>query len=147
MLVKPQTYMNESGRALALLAGYYKLDAADALVVQDEMDLPPGSLALAYGGRAAGHNGLADIQQHFKNQDIQRLRLGIGKPERSSERKDWVLAKPSAADAQALETAVDFAAQAAADWVKDGIEASMNKWNRLKKQPEKQQNPNSQQQS
>ena len=132
ILAKPQTFMNESGRAVALLSGYYKIQPQDILIVQDEMDLQPGTLALASGGRAAGHNGLSDIQNCFKGVDIQRLRLGIGKPTRTSERKDWVLGKPSADDSALLQPAIENAAQAAMDWVKDGIGPAMNKWNHLK---------------
>ncbi len=133
VLAKPQTFMNQSGRAVALLAGFYKIQPQDILIVQDEMDFAPGALGLTLGGSAAGHNGYADILLHFKNIAVNRLRVGIGKPQRASERKDWVLNRPSKEDETAIAHAVSLASQAATDWAKEGMETAMNKWNQYKK--------------
>jgi PTH1 family peptidyl-tRNA hydrolase len=109
-LLLPETYMNESGRAVAALAGFYKIEPAEILVVHDELDLPPGSARLKRGGGTGGHNGLNDIAAHIGTKDFWRLRLGIGHPRENaaSEREvvDYVLHKPSAADRAAIEDAI-----------------------------------------
>lgn len=83
MLVKPQTFMNLSGRAVAALAQFYRIDAKQILVVHDELDLPPGGFKLKLGGGSGGHNGLKDIDAQLGTRDYWRLRLGIGHP------RDW----------------------------------------------------------
>ena len=79
-LLEPQTYMNRSGQAVGTLAKFYKITAADILVVHDELDLAPGTARLKRGGGAGGHNGLKDISVHLGTQDYWRLRIGIGHP-------------------------------------------------------------------
>jgi PTH1 family peptidyl-tRNA hydrolase len=78
-LLKPATYMNESGRAVQALAAYFKLAPDALLVVHDDLDLPPGTARLKFGGGHGGHNGLRDITRHL-GPDFARLRLGIGHP-------------------------------------------------------------------
>lgn len=78
-LVKPQDYMNNSGRVTAAVASFYKLDAKSLLVAHDELDLPPGELRLKLGGGAGGHNGLKDLIAHL-GADYWRLRIGVGHP-------------------------------------------------------------------
>ena len=93
-LLKPETYMNESGRAVGGAARFYKLEPSEVLVVHDEGDFDLGRLELKAGGGLAGHNGLRSIAQHLKTQDFLRLRIGVGRPERGDPRPlaDWVLA-------------------------------------------------------
>src|SRR6476659_2295621 len=93
-LLKPETYMNESGRSVGAAASFCKVDPDAVLVVHDESDLELGRLQLRLGGGLAGHNGLRSIAQHLKTQDFLRLRVGIGRPERGDPRPraDWVLA-------------------------------------------------------
>jgi peptidyl-tRNA hydrolase, PTH1 family len=109
-LLLPDTYMNESGRAVAALAGFYKIEPGELLVVHDELDLPPGSARLKRGGGTGGHNGLNDIAAHLGTKDFWRLRLGIGHPRdnAATEREvaDYVLHKPDAADHAAIEDAI-----------------------------------------
>ena len=81
-LLKPETYMNESGRSVAAAARFYKLEPDAILVVHDEGDLDLGRLQARKGGGLAGHNGLRSIAQHLRTQDFLRLRVGIGRPER-----------------------------------------------------------------
>jgi PTH1 family peptidyl-tRNA hydrolase len=92
-LLKPETYMNESGRAVAGAARFYKLEPDAVLVVHDEGDLDLGRLQARLGGGLAGHNGLRSLAQHLKTQDFLRLRIGVGRPERGDPRPlaDWVL--------------------------------------------------------
>lgn len=79
LLLLPGTYMNESGRAVAEAAHFYKLDLSDIVVFHDELDLPPGKLRVKVGGGSAGHNGLRSISAHMGN-DYRRVRIGIGHP-------------------------------------------------------------------
>lgn len=76
----PQTFMNDSGRAVAACMAYYQIDMADVLIVHDDIELPLGEVALVAGGSARGHNGVRSIHQTLKSQDIARLRLGVGRP-------------------------------------------------------------------
>lgn len=78
ILAKPQTYMNDSGLAVSLLASFYKVKAEDIWVVYDELDLPVGSMKIRKGGAAAGHHGVESIMEHLKTDDFWRFRMGIG---------------------------------------------------------------------
>ena len=92
-LLKPETYMNESGRSVGAAATFFQVDPDAVLVVHDEGDFDLGRLELKYGGGLAGHNGLRSIAQHLKTQDFLRLRIGVGRPERGDPRPlaDYVL--------------------------------------------------------
>jgi PTH1 family peptidyl-tRNA hydrolase len=105
-LVLPQSYMNASGRAVQMLAGFFKISAAEILVVHDELDFAPGVAKMKQGGGIAGHNGLKDISQRLGSHDYWRLRLGIGHPGDKNVVADYVLNKPSAEDREAIEGAI-----------------------------------------
>jgi PTH1 family peptidyl-tRNA hydrolase len=79
-LVLPQTFMNASGRAVQMLAGFFKIPAEEILVVHDELDFPPGTARIKQGGGISGHNGLRDISQRLGSHEYWRLRLGVGRP-------------------------------------------------------------------
>src|SRR5688572_4549412 len=79
-LLAPQTFMNHSGDSVAKFANYYKIPAAEILVVYDEIDLPPGAVRLKVGGGSAGHNGLTDVIEKLGSPDCARLRIGVGHP-------------------------------------------------------------------
>jgi PTH1 family peptidyl-tRNA hydrolase len=106
-LVLPQTYMNVSGKSVALLAGFFKIPAADILVAHDELDFLPGVARMKQGGGVAGHNGLKDIAARIGALDFWRLRLGIGHPGDKSLVADYVLKKPAADEREAIERAID----------------------------------------
>ena len=108
-LVLPQSFMNASGRAVQLLAGFFKIPAAEILVVHDELDFAPGVAKLKLGGGIAGHNGLKDISQRLGSHDYWRLRLGVGKPPAGSEGADYVLQKPSAEERAAIDSSIEAA--------------------------------------
>jgi PTH1 family peptidyl-tRNA hydrolase len=116
-LVKPTTFMNLSGRAVAALARFFAIDPAAILVVHDELDLKPGEAKLKFGGGHAGHNGLRDIQAQLGTPDFWRLRLGIGHPRDSEltqqEVVDYVLKPPRAEEASPIDDAI---ARALAAW-------------------------------
>src|SRR5881397_3569062 len=92
-LLKPETYMNDSGRSVAAAARFYKLEPDAILVVHDEIDLESGRLQARRGGGLAGHNGLRSIAQHLKTPEFMRLRIGVGRPGRGDRRPlaDYVL--------------------------------------------------------
>jgi len=106
-LLEPMTFMNRSGFAVATLARFFKIEPRQILVVHDELDLLPGQAKLKFGGSAAGHNGLKDIHGMLGTPDFWRLRLGIGHPGVKSEVVNYVLKRPSAADREAIEQAID----------------------------------------
>jgi PTH1 family peptidyl-tRNA hydrolase len=93
-LLKPETFMNESGQSVGAAARFYKLDPDAVLIVHDEGDLDRGRLQLRLGGGLGGHNGLKSIASHLKTNDFLRLRVGVGRPERGDPRKlaDYLLA-------------------------------------------------------
>ena len=117
VLLKPETYMNESGRSVAAAARFFKVEPQDVLVVHDEGDFDLGRLEIKHGGGLAGHNGLRSIAQELGTQDFTRLRIGVGRPERGDPRSlaDYVLADFDAHDdADAL---IDSAADAVEAYV------------------------------
>lgn len=110
-LLLPDTFMNHSGRAVAALAGFYKIAPGDVLVAHDELDLPPGIARLKLGGGVAGHNGLKDISAAI-GRDFWRLRIGIGHPrEQAGEQEvaDYVLHTPRAAEQELIDGALERA--------------------------------------
>lgn len=90
LLVKPQTFMNNSGEALQALAHYYDIEPKDIIVVYDDLDLPAGKLRIKTGGGHGGHNGLRSINQHLSSPDYVRIKIGIGRPP-SGDITPWVL--------------------------------------------------------
>jgi len=112
-LLKPNTYMNLSGQAVGALCRFHKISPQDVLVVQDELDLKPGTARLKLGGGTGGHNGLKDIQAHLSTPEYWRLRLGIGHPRdlaaegaRPMDVADYVLRRPLAAEQQQIEASI-----------------------------------------
>lgn len=111
-LLKPQTFMNLSGRSVAALARFYKIAPQEILVAHDELDIVPGQMRLKRGGSHAGHNGLRDIHDQLGSDDYWRLRLGIGHPGVKSEVINWVLKKPAPAHRQAIDACIARSLQA-----------------------------------
>lgn len=106
-LLKPMTFMNRSGEAIAALARFYKIPPESILVAHDELDLPPGEIRLKIGGGHGGHNGLRDtISQLGGNREFMRLRIGIGHPGHSSQVTGYVLGKAPANEQEATEDAI-----------------------------------------
>jgi peptidyl-tRNA hydrolase, PTH1 family len=111
-LLKPDTYMNESGRAVGAFATFYRIAPHDILVAHDELDLPPGGVKLKLGGGLSGHNGLRDIAAVLSTRDFWRLRLGIGHPrELANEQEvvDYVLHAPRVDEGKSIMQAIDRA--------------------------------------
>ena len=102
-LLKPSTYMNESGRSVSALLRFFRIEPAQMLVVHDELDLPPGTVKLKKGGGTGGHNGLTDIAEALDTKDFWRLRVGIGHPGHRDLVADYVLDWPRRAELDAIE--------------------------------------------
>jgi PTH1 family peptidyl-tRNA hydrolase len=130
-LLKPETFMNNSGQAVAALASYYKIAAKEILVAHDELDLPAGGVKLKFGGGLSGHNGLKSIAANLGTQDFWRLRIGIGHPRdtAASEREvvDYVLHAPRAEEQAAIEKAEARALDVWPQVIADEMEAAMLK--------------------
>jgi PTH1 family peptidyl-tRNA hydrolase len=128
-LVRPSTYMNESGRSLGALARFFDIASAEILVVHDELDLKPGEAKLKLGGGVAGHNGLRDIQAVLGTSEFWRLRLGIGHPRESllpqQDVVDYVLKPPRPEERDALRAAIDRALAAWPDIARGDLERAM----------------------
>jgi peptidyl-tRNA hydrolase, PTH1 family len=130
VLAVPQTYVNESGLAVAaLLRRYGPVPVEQLVVVHDELDLPVGRVKVKAGGGTAGHNGLRSVHAHLHDDGYLRVRIGIGKPPGSSQGVDHVLGAGSRAERQALAVAVEVAADAVEAIVADGAEAAMTRFN------------------
>jgi PTH1 family peptidyl-tRNA hydrolase len=123
-LVKPQDYMNNSGRVTAAVASFYKVDAGALLVGHDELDLPPGALRLKYGGGAGGHNGLKDLIAHFGDA-FWRLRMGVGHPGSRELVTPFLLGRTSSAERDPIERALPEAADSVAALLEHGAERAM----------------------
>jgi peptidyl-tRNA hydrolase, PTH1 family len=125
-LAVPTTYMNESGAAVRALARRYGVkDPGAIVIVHDELDLPPGTVRLKVGGGLAGHNGLRSIQSHLHSSDFVRVRIGVGKPPSAAQGAAHVLRRPPKAVQEALEVAVQTAAEAVGRIAEEGIDAAM----------------------
>jgi PTH1 family peptidyl-tRNA hydrolase len=105
-LLKPMTYMNRSGQAVAALARFHKIPPPAILVVHDDLDLPPGTVRLKRGGGHGGHNGLRDLIAHLGGNDFARLRLGIGHPGDSRDVLDHVLRRAPRSEQELIEQAI-----------------------------------------
>jgi PTH1 family peptidyl-tRNA hydrolase len=128
-LLKPQTFMNESGRSVSAAARFFKAEPERLLVVHDEVDLEPGRLQVRLGGGLAGHNGLRSVAQHVGTSEFGRVRIGVGRPERGDPRPvaDFVLSPfPPNVDVDEL---VARAADAVEAVARDGLEEAQNRFN------------------
>jgi len=129
-LAFPQTYMNDSGRAVSALVRRYGItDPAHVVVVHDELDLPTADLRIKRGGGLAGHNGLRSIKQHLHSEEFVRVRIGVGKPPSKERGADHVLNRFSKRERAEVDVTVDQAADAVETIARDGVDAAMNRFN------------------
>lgn len=131
LLLKPQTFMNLSGSAVAAAAGFYKIPLGDVMVVTDDMALPPGMIRIRPFGSAGGHNGLKDIIARFGSDQFARLRVGIG-ASIYPDTRDYVLSRPGTDEAPKIQAAVSNAQEALLCWIRSGLAAAMNRYNEKK---------------
>lgn len=129
ILVKPQTYMNNSGQALAELVQFYKIPVENIIVIVDDIDIDFASIRIRLKGSAGSHNGLKSIIRHLNQDSFPRVRLGIGKKHPQQDLADFVLSRFSKEENPYIEEAIVAAAQAVETIVEDGINNAMNKYN------------------
>ena len=128
LLVKPETFMNLSGRAVRQVVDFYQVPIEDVMVVCDDVNLPLGKLRIRAKGTHGGHNGLRDIQNHLGTTEYARLRIGVGAAG-EGELVDHVLGRFRPSEKPLIEDALSLAVQAVAVWLTQGIEACMNRFN------------------
>jgi PTH1 family peptidyl-tRNA hydrolase len=128
LLVKPETFMNLSGRCVRQVCDFYQVAPGDLLVVCDDVNLPLGKLRIRARGSHGGHNGLRDVQNHLGTTEYSRLRLGVGNSGQG-DRVDYVLGRFRPAEKPVMEEALQTAVQAVAVWIHRGVEVCMNQFN------------------
>ena len=129
ILAKPQTYMNLSGQSIQGLAHFYKLPLENMLVAYDDLDLPFGTIRLRPGGGPGGQKGVASTIERLGTKDFARLRLGIGRPPGRMDPAAYVLQNFSRDEMKILSEILDRAADAALEFVMNGLDKAMNKFN------------------
>lgn len=129
LLAKPQTYMNESGSAVAALVKFFKIPSENIMVAHDDVDLPFKTLRLRPGGGSAGQKGVASIIEKLGTQDFSRLRMGVGRPPGNRLAAAYVLERFSRSDEEALPELLDHAGEAMLTFVMKGLDAAMNQFN------------------
>ncbi len=141
VLVKPQTFMNLSGKSVGPLFGFYKLKPEDLIVIHDELDLKPLSLRLKTGGGAGGHNGIKSLDEHLgsANNGYHRIRIGVGHPTALNlpiKPVDWVLQQFSDGELAQLDKVLEDVVRAAERIVSGDMRGAMNEFNRREPGPE-----------
>lgn len=133
ILIKPTTYMNESGRAVGAYAHFYGIEPENIAIIQDDMDLPVGTIRIRKKGSSGGHNGIKSIQSHLGTETFPRFKIGIGHPQHEQQVViDHVLHRFQGEDKTAIDNAVANMAEAVEAWLTDDIENVMNKFNTKK---------------
>jgi len=128
IFLKPQTYMNLSGQAVATVKGFYKLDLKNIIVLTDDMALEPGTIRFRAKGSAGGHNGISDIIQKLGSNEFARLRIGIGKSPHPAW-KNYVLGRPTGEQKELIEKSFMRSIEGIDCWLKDSIERTMTNYN------------------
>jgi PTH1 family peptidyl-tRNA hydrolase len=129
ILAKPQTFMNDSGRAVISLARFYQIPPEQLLVVYDDLDLPFGTLRMRSEGGSGGHKGMRSIIEQLGGQGFPRLRVGIGRPPGQMDPAAYVLRDFSKEEQELLEDLLDRAVVAIETWLAEGVEMAMSRHN------------------
>ena len=131
LVVKPQTYMNLSGRAVQRLAAFYKIPAQKLIIMHDDVSLDVGKIRIRRKGSAGGQKGLANIIEMMSTEDIPRIKIGVGaKPHPDYDMKDWVLGRIPKEQESDFNTACDNAVKAVEEIIARGIDSAMNKYSK-----------------
>lgn len=128
-VLKPQTYMNESGRSLSEALRYLPAESGDVIVVYDEMDIPEGRLRIRKHGGHGGHNGVRSVIDHLGSGDFPRIRIGVGRPPGRREPTSHLLSRVRKSERQRFAETVDLAVDALDSILSDGIDLAMNRYN------------------
>ena len=132
-LLKPQTYMNASGRSVLQLSAYYQIPPARIIVLFDDISLEPGRLRIRADGSAGGHNGIKSLIQELGSQDFPRVKIGVGaKPHAEQDLADWVLGGFSAGEQKAMDASLKEAGNAALCIIEQGVPKAANCYNGFK---------------
>ncbi|MGZ9220866.1 MAG: aminoacyl-tRNA hydrolase [Anaerolineales bacterium] len=129
ILAKPQTYMNLSGQSVQGLIHFYKLPLTNVLIAHDDLDIPFGTIRVRPGGGPGGQRGMASTIEQLGTQDFPRLRIGIGRPPGRMDPSAYVLQDFSRDELKILSEILDRAADAALEFVVNGLDKAMNKYN------------------
>ncbi len=130
LFMKPQTFMNDSGRAVYSAAKYYNVPAENIIVVFDDISLEPGQMRIRRNGSAGGHNGIKSIIEYLNSSDFPRIKVGVGaKPHADYDLADWVLSKFPASDQKKIDSLLPWVEDAVKLIVNDKINDAMNKYN------------------
>lgn len=132
VLVKPQTYMNNSGIALLELCRFYRIEPEDLIVIYDDIDIPFGSIRIKKKGSAGSHNGMKSILYHLQSEDFPRVRISIGKKPSYMDLADYVLAKPVGKERDILDREIEMAKKAALLILKENVTTAMNQYNMVR---------------
>jgi len=134
-LLVPTTFMNLSGKAVAAMASFFRINPDEILVAHDELDLPPGVAKFKLGGGHGGHNGLKDIISKLgNNPNFHRLRIGIGHPGDKNKVVGFVLGNPPVSEQKLIDEAIDEAARCTEMWFTDGLTKATNRLHAFKAQ-------------
>lgn len=128
-LVKPQTFMNNSGESVEAFVSFYKIPMENILVIYDDMDTEVGKIRVRAKGGAGSHNGMKSIINELNSEQFARIRVGIGKPKNEFDRIDYVIGRVSKEEQLKLQKGVDSARDAVIYWIENGIDNTMNKYN------------------
>jgi len=128
-LLKPQTYMNLSGQAVAEAVNFHKLPLEQVLIAHDDVDLELGRIQVKYGGGHGGHRGLQSVLENLSADEFARVRLGVNRPAGDADVSDYVLEPFSRAEQALADDAVGRAVEATEAWLKDGLTTAMNQYN------------------
>ncbi len=129
ILIKPQTYMNASGRSVIEFVKYYKLQLDDLIVIYDDMDIDISKIRIRKSGSPGGHNGMKSIVNILADDRFPRIRVGIGKPELEEDYINYVIGAIPEEEEQELKKGVEKAKEAVKELLKNGIDSAMNKYN------------------
>jgi peptidyl-tRNA hydrolase, PTH1 family len=129
VLAKPQTYMNLSGQAVVGLMNFYKVPQSNLIVIHDDIDLPYGTIRIRPKGGSAGQKGLGSTIEKLGSQDFARMRLGVGRPPGQMDPKDYVLQRFAKDEEEFLKVFMDKACEGIRDFVLNGLDSAMNRYN------------------
>lgn len=132
-LVKPQTFMNNSGKAVYEIKRFFKIPTQNMIVIYDELDIPLGTLKIKLGGGSAGHNGIRSIINSTGEEDFTRIRFGIGKPLTRDKTANHVLSMFGKDEKQAVDDNIDTVCKAVLEIIDNGVKNAMNKFNKINK--------------